>query len=41
MRDHWQHGEWIGQPTITMRAMSRFEVVLGSRGRWGELLAVW
>ncbi|MBI4500901.1 MAG: hypothetical protein HY700_07035 [Gemmatimonadetes bacterium] len=41
MRDHWMHGEWIGQPTITMRAMSRFEEVLGSRNRSAEQLEVW
>jgi hypothetical protein len=41
MRDHWQHGDWDGQPTVTMRAMSRLERVLGTRGRSAEQLAVW
>jgi hypothetical protein len=41
MRDHWMHGEWLGQPTISMRAMSRFEEVLGSHNRSAEQLQVW
>ena len=41
MRDHWNHGDFIGQPTITMRDMTRFEQVLGNKGRGAQQLGVW
>ncbi len=41
MRDYWRFTDLIGQPTITTRDMSRFELVLGSRGRSGEQLGIW
>ena len=41
MRDHWNHGDFIGQPTITLRDMTRFEQVLGNKGRGAQQLGVW